>query len=131
MEKSCGIICYDKDNRFLLIQHKSDGHWGIPKGHMDEGESEEETAIRELEEETAIKVKKIKDFFVEEKYRLPNGNKKTVIYFLGIAKDSDIKIQEEEILSYKWATLEEAMKILTYESSKDVIKKAYEFICGK
>jgi 8-oxo-dGTP pyrophosphatase MutT (NUDIX family) len=40
--------------QFLIISSKSDGHWGFPKGHVEEGESVEKTAIREVKEETGL-----------------------------------------------------------------------------
>ena len=53
-EKSCGAIIFDKD-KILVIQQK-EGHWGFPKGHVEEGETEVETAIREIKEETNLDV---------------------------------------------------------------------------
>ena len=64
-EKSCGAIIYrikDDNLEFLTISHRSDGHWGFPKGHVEKGESEEETAIREIYEETGLQVNLIDGF---------------------------------------------------------------------
>ena len=54
-EKSCGAICYTREEgapRVLVICHRYGGHWAFPKGHVEAGESEEETAMREVREET-------------------------------------------------------------------------------
>ena len=58
MEKSCGIVLFHSDE-FLIIQHSvkpnvTEGHWDFPKGHVEENETEFETAVRELKEETGI-----------------------------------------------------------------------------
>lgn len=58
-EKSCGAIVYRKSHgntEILLIKHINSGHWSFPKGHMETGETEVETAVREIKEETSIDV---------------------------------------------------------------------------
>ena len=58
-EKSCGAIVYRKSHgntEILLIKHINSGHWSFPKGHMEDGETEIETAIREIKEETSVNV---------------------------------------------------------------------------
>ena len=54
-EKSCGCIILNNKNQILLILQNA-GHWGLPKGHVEEGETEEQTAIREVKEETNVDV---------------------------------------------------------------------------
>ena len=59
-EKSCGAICYTREEgapRVLVICHRYGGHWAFPKGHVEAGESEEETAMREVREETGAQVR--------------------------------------------------------------------------
>ena len=58
-EKSCGAIVYRKyhgNTEILLIKHINSGHWSFPKGHVEGNETEEETAKREIMEETGIDV---------------------------------------------------------------------------
>ena len=67
MEKSCGIILFHSDE-FLVIQHPTEsndvkGHWDFPKGHVEDNETELETATRELQEETGIDNFKLIDNF--------------------------------------------------------------------
>ena len=62
--KSCGFVAYkriENINHYLIIQSLN-GDVGFPKGHMESGESELETAIRELKEETGVDVKVIQGF---------------------------------------------------------------------
>ena len=61
-EKSCGAIVINKNNKILLVHHNA-GHWDFPKGHIENGETEEQTAIREVKEETNI------DIIINNKYR--------------------------------------------------------------
>ena len=53
-EKSCGAVVYDihNDYPFVVVEYMKKGHVSLPKGHMEEGETEEETAAREILEET-------------------------------------------------------------------------------
>lgn len=121
-EKSCGAIVINKNNKILLVHHNA-GHWDFPKGHIENGETEEQTAIREVKEETNI------DIIINNKYRYttsysPKENvMKEVVYFLAQNIDEDKKPQLEEVSEVKWFTYEEAMNTITYESSKDILNK--------
>lgn len=121
-EKSCGCIILNNKNQILLILQNA-GHWGLPKGHVEEGETEEQTAIREVKEETNI------DIIINNKYRYttsysPKENvMKEVVYFLAQNIDEDKKPQLEEVSEVKWFTLEEAMNTITYENSKEILNK--------
>ncbi len=132
-EQSFGVIpFYRKGDRvyFLLIQHNS-GHWSFPKGKPEPGETEMDTARRELHEETGIR-----DVFIraepalEEHYTKPAWEDaqqtatKRVRYFLGEVHDPKVFLQRAEVQDYCWATYEEACEILTYESSRRLLAQA-------
>ena len=58
-EKSCGALVYRIKNgelELLLLKHRFGGHWSFPKGHVEEGETEVETALREVHEETGLTI---------------------------------------------------------------------------
>ena len=63
-EKSCGLIIFKKELEELkvLLVHQVEGHWSLPKGHVEDGETEEETAIRETFEETGVRAKVVSNF---------------------------------------------------------------------
>ena len=121
-EKSCGAIIYNSNQEVLIVKHNA-GHWDFPKGHIENGETEEQTAIREVKEETNI------DIIINNKYRYttsysPKENvMKEVVYFLAQNIDEDKKPQLEEVSEVKWFTLEEAMNTITYENSKEILNK--------
>ncbi|MGK0467138.1 bis(5'-nucleosyl)-tetraphosphatase [Clostridium sp.] len=130
-EKSCGAVIYRKNDdnlEFLTISHKSDGHWGFPKGHVEKGENEEETAVREIYEETGLLVDLIDGFRVTVEYSPKEGVRKEVIFFLAKVQEQSVHIQEEEVKDYKWASFQHTKQILSYESSKTILEQAYEFI---
>ena len=136
-EFSYGIVVVYKNNKnyeFLLLQHNNKrGTWSFPKGHMEEGETEIETAKRETFEETDISDINILDKpIIFEEYEVKRKGLeylKVNGYFVGFVKNKNIKIEENEIKDYKWADFKEAINTFTfYETRKDVLKKAIEYI---
>ena len=130
-EKSCGAIIYrriDGELEFLSISNRGDGHWGFPKGHIEKNESEEETAIREVNEETGLQVNLIFGFRESVEYLVKQDTKKEVVFFLAQNNEQVVCIQLDEIKDYKWANFQDSKQLLDYESSKVVLEKAYEFI---
>ena len=134
VEKSAGIIPY-KDGKFLLLHYPSmkeneKGHWGFPKGHVEEGEREIDTAKREMKEETGLDVDIVFGFKDEISYFYKfqgKLHKKTVIFFIGIPKSTDVKLSYEHD-AFKWVSYEEAKKLITFENERKVLERAYEFI---
>jgi len=106
-------------------------YWGLPKGRLEREEKIEETARREIKEETGLKdIKFIDGFREEDKYFFTKeGNKifKTVTFLLAETKTKEIKISWEH-LGFKWLSYEEALKQLTFKNSKEMLKKANHFL---
>ena len=127
-EKSCGAVIYNKNLEKYLIVKMYNGNWGFPKGHVEEGETEIETAIREVKEETDIDIQ-IKDSFRETISYIPNEKTiKEVVFFLGIVNSEKLEIDTEEIEDFKWCTCEEALKLITYKVQRDVLEKVSKHI---
>ena len=131
-EKSCGFVVYrdtDQGREYLIIQ-VSHGEYGFPKGHVEEGETELETAIRELKEETALEVQVVEGFRREIAYRLKaNMNiTKQAVYFLGKAKAGQLVCQESELLGAEFLSLDQALARLTFDSIIEILKEADAFL---
>jgi len=127
-EKSCGAIVFTKsfeEYKFLIIQHLA-GHYGFPKGHVEAGETEEQTAFREIYEETGLQVRLFEGFRVEDHYLVKQNVPKTVVYFLAQAVTTEVVYIFPEIKAHTWATLEEALKLLSYDGQKILLRQAYE-----
>ena len=123
-ENSCGAIVFNENTEKILLVKMHNGNWGFPKGHIEKDETKEETAIREVLEETNVRIKIIPDFEREIKY-IPNEKTiKKVTIFAGITQDEDVKIDTFEIEAFQWCTYEEALKLVTYKLQKDVLEKA-------
>lgn len=130
-ELSCGAVIYRKNGsqtEYLLIKNRGSAHWGFPKGHVEPGETKEETARREVLEETGLHVKLIPDFNEKSEYSIQNRIEKTVIIFLASTVDTELKLQEEEISDGCWLTYEKAQKALRFDNDKTILKRANEFL---
>ena len=123
-ENSCGAIVFNENTEKILLVKMHNGNWGFPKGHIEKDETKEETAIREVLEETNVRIKIIPDFEREIKY-IPNEKTiKKVTIFMGITQDEEVTIDTFEIEDFKWCTYEEALKLVTYKLQKDVLENA-------
>lgn len=132
-EKSCGAVVYRKfhgNTEILLLKHINSGHWSFPKGHVEKGETEIETAKREIMEETSIDVM-IDPTFRETVTYFPNKDTtKVVVYFLAKAKNVDYVPRDGEISEVKWVDISYAPTILTYENDRTIVAKAHNAIKG-
>ena len=129
-EKSCGVVIYSKigENLECLIISDKNGHWGFPKGHVEKNESEEETAVREVFEETGLEVILMEGFRTSIEYSVEKEIMKEVIFFLAEVYDQTVNIQLDELNDYKWLSFQSAKQLLTYKGSKSVLDRAYKFI---
>ena len=130
-EKSCGFVAYtEKDGaRLYLIIRSSNGDCGFPKGHMENGETEYETAIRELKEETNAEVEIIDGFRRQIEYKLPNKDViKRSVYFLGKCTSQDFIPQDSEVSEVLLVPLKRAIELLTFDDTKRIIKEADDYV---
>lgn len=118
-EKSCGAIVVD-DGKVLLVKHNA-GHWDFPKGHVEEGETEIETAIREVKEETNINIKIEKENKYISEYSPKENVMKTVIYFIGEKVGGEDKPQIEEVSDVEWLDVNKAIERITHQRSKEIM----------
>ena len=128
-EKSCGAVVFKKiknDIYILLIKHNV-GHWSFPKGHVEENETEEETAIREIKEETNLDVILDNNFRFVNTYSRRENSIKDVVYFVGYPMNEEFKPQEE-ISNIGWYKEVDAYNKITYDNDKEVLRKAIEYI---
>ena len=132
IEKSCGTIPYTINNgtiHYLLVRAKDDGYCGFPKGHVEENESEEETALRETLEETSVNVQINRAFRYEISYQINNGNTKNVVYFLAEFQNQTPKRNKDfEDFEYLLFPFDRALQKLTFENARQMLRKANDFL---
>lgn len=95
---------------------------------MEKGESEKETAIREVFEETGLSITLLDGFRSKVEYQLPDSTLKEVVYFIGVTPDTSVNIQHEEIEQFKWQDFIITLNLQTYESNKNVLIEAEGFL---
>ena len=131
-EKSCGAVIYrynEKDEaRILLVKNHNGKCWTFPKGHIESGEKEEETALREIMEETGLKVEIIPGFRRISTYRPFGKIRKTAVFFLARADRSVVNRQQSEIDYYLWVSPDEALKMCRHENDVKILKEVRKLI---
>lgn len=138
-EKSCGAVIFrgggEGTKRAYLILRYGWGHWGFVKGHVEKGENEMQTAVREAEEEAGLGGgltfvpgfrERITYFYTADGKRMH----KEVIYFLAECPASmaeQVKLSREHT-EYAWLSYDEAMKMLTYENDRKILERAEKLL---
>lgn len=126
---------------YLLLHYpainRKGGHWEFAKGHIEEGENYEQTVKREVAEETGLEdieiipgfKEHIKYFFRQKPQKLQKTSWifKLVTFFVAETKTKEVKISPEHI-NFLWLPFQDAYKKITYKNSKDLLKKANDFI---
>lgn len=130
-EKSCGAIICHRDGekiQILILKHRLGGHWSFPKGHVENAETERETALREVREETGLHIRLLDHFRERVSYSPKPGVDKDVVYFLGYAEDKHTIMQKEEVSEIRWVDLARAHEFLTYYNDRQLLRSARKYI---
>ncbi len=131
---SAGIILFSQENSNIeyLLLHYCDGHWDFPKGQIEEGETKQQAALRELYEETGLQTDIKLGFETMTSYIFHNRKHrkthKTVYFFVGQLKEKKEVILSHEHKNFIWLSFDSALEQLTYDNSKEILDKANRFI---
>ena len=133
IEITSGAVVYRKNNgeiEYLLLESQNKGHfWGFPKGHVEGNETLEETAKREIKEETQLVLPIDTSFHVYTEYDLPNGNRKQMtLYTADLTQSEDIHLQAEEIKNCGWFNYAHARERLTYDNLKQLLDQVNDHL---
>ncbi len=141
-EKSAGAIVFRIEKGepvYLLLHYPSSAkakreYWDLAKGHIEKGEEEKDTVLREIQEETGLKDIKLFDGFREEiRYWFQLGGQKiskTVAFYLAQTKQGKVTISHEHV-GFQWLPYKQAQEKLTYQNAKQVLEKAHHFLPAK
>ena len=131
-EKSCGAVVFtrtDKGVKYLLIANLK-GIYGFPKGHVEAVETEEQTALREIREETGLRVTLVPGFRAVDEHLIPEkqDTMKQIVYFLAEDEGQEVAYQKEELSGAYLVSYEEAMGMFQFESSRRILTEANHFL---
>ena len=134
-EKSCGAVVFTRMNneiQYLLIRNLT-GIYGFPKGHVEQGETEEQTALREVFEEVGLAVKLVSGFRSEDEHPIPQkeNTMKQIVYFLGEYSNQEFTYQKEELTDALLTDYETAMTLFQFDSSKRILTEANNFLLSR
>ena len=110
----------------VICGRSSDGVWGLPKGTLDEGESLEQAAVREVIEETGLKVEIVRKVGVVEYWFAREGVRyhKWVHHYLMRATGGDTANHDAEHDRVEWLPVEKALRKLTFENDRNMVRQA-------
>jgi 8-oxo-dGTP pyrophosphatase MutT (NUDIX family) len=131
-EKSCGAVVFTREGgeiRYVLVEQRS-GNYSFPKGHVEADETEEQTALREIWEETGLHPTLISGFRDGETYVIEKKQNtvKDVVYFLAEYSNQVLDPGATDAVSVGLFSYEEALKTLPTENRRTVLKHAKAFI---
>ena len=134
-EYSCGAVVFTRiggEPHYVLVRAKNqpEGCHGFPKGHMEAGETEEQTALREIYEEVGLRVKLLEGFRAVTEYDLPRppDTRKRVVFFLAEYENQTVTIQESELASYAISPFDKALTLTEFADSKQILTDAHAFL---
>ena len=132
-EKSCGAVVFRQHNgteQTLLIRHRNSSAWSFPKGHMERGESERQTAMREIGEETGVNDLRLDTRFRRTlEYYAKANVKKQVVFFVGFAADKDhpLSVRDDVVQEAKWVEVSLAPDMLAFENHRTLFASALQY----
>jgi len=129
-EYSYGAVVHtiiDGVRQYLLVQERA-GHIGIPKGHIEPGETPEECAVREVLEETGVHITLDSAFQAVIEYPVREGRVKHVCFYLGAFANETPAPMPGEAQAAILLPYDEALATLTHQQNRDVLQKAHAYL---
>ncbi len=125
--QSAGAVLYtvvDGQRHYVLVREKN-GSYGLPKGHVEAGETLAQTALREIWEETRIRavLHSFKPTMVDE-YPIAGGDTKRVSWFVAHYSGQTPEVDTTQVLGVLVLPVDVALRTLTYPSTRDILRKA-------
>ena len=131
-EKSCGAVLFTRRNgqRLYLLVQEASGAYSFPKGHVEAGETEMQTAVREVFEETRLRPAFLDGFRETDEYDLREkpGTRKQVVYFLAEFREEPQVSRPDEIVGILLLSFDEAMRCFKYAGSRRVLAAAERWL---
>ena len=136
-QRSAGGVAFRSDgpkHKIAVIRTSEEGRWQLPKGIVDQGETPEQAAVREVSEEAGLKCKivepidTIEDWFVASYDGPKKRYHKKVSFYLMEFISGDVADHDHEVTEARWVTFDDALAMLSFQNEKAVVEKAREMV---
>jgi 8-oxo-dGTP pyrophosphatase MutT (NUDIX family) len=117
IEAAGGVVV--RDGQVALVHRPRYDDWTLPKGKLDQGESFEEAAVREVQEETGLRTRPVRELPTTS-YRV-GGRPKVVRYWLMEVEHEEPFEPNNETDELRWVAPGDALRLLTYDRDRDVL----------
>lgn len=127
----------DSEPEIAIVSVKPKLRWQLPKGIVDEGESPEVAAVREVKEEAGLETERlglietIEYWYRSVKYGKPVRFHKFVHFYLMEYRSGDVANHDHEIEEARWVSIDEALELLEFKSEREVVEKARDMIARR
>jgi len=134
---SAGGVAYRRVGdgvEIAMILTKPERRWQLPKGMIDDGETEEEAASREVREEAGIntqlisKIDRTEYWFTAEREGIRSRFHKRVHWFVMLYVSGDVADHDHEVFEARWTPADQALGLLAFKNERDVVSKALKII---
>ena len=123
---SAGAVLYTVENgqrHYVLVREKN-GSYGLPKGHVEPGETLAETALREVREETGVTaILHTREPVMVDEYPIAGGDVKRVSWFIAHYAEQTPVADRSQVLGVLVLPIDAALKTLTYGSTREILRK--------
>lgn len=131
-ERSCGgVVFFENEGKcevILICSHfKGKMLWTFPKGHMETGETEKETALREIKEEVGLDAEIIGNFKEKTEFSCKENVIIEASYFAARASSKNAVAQEGEVEYFAWLDFDSVIQTLTFDCDKRVFREFIKF----
>lgn len=123
-QRSAGAVLFTRRGECVLMRSHT-GEWGLPKGHLEAGETEMQAAVREVLEETGARARLLLGFCEEIAYCLPGGEPKVVTFFAAACEEEVFSPRDADVTHSSAFTLDEALALIPHEDVRRVLRHAF------